>query len=75
MLLKSNQIIEGVDFSKVAGVDKTHEQIPDFGPMLRFVKKGVLSVQYGFFQSSFADIVYGCFAMHPLKKVIQNTSQ
>ena len=44
MLLKSNQIIEGIDLSKVAGVDQTHEQVPDLGAMLRFEEQGVFAM-------------------------------
>ena len=57
VLLESSEVIEGIDFAQVAGVDQAHKQIPGLGAMFGFVEQSVLPVEYRFFQSPFADVV------------------
>ena len=38
VLLESSEVIEGIDFAKVAGVDQAHEQIPGLSAMFGFVE-------------------------------------
>jgi hypothetical protein len=75
MFLKFCQVIKGIDTSQIAGMDQAHKQIPNARTIFSFIKQGIFAMQDGFFQSPFADIVYGCRSMHPLRIVIQNTSQ
>ena len=75
MFLKSGEVIKRIYMVQVAGMDQAHEQITDLRAMFGFKKQTVFAMQYSLFQSPFAKIIYGCLAMHPLKKVIQNTSQ
>ena len=75
MLLQCREIIKGIDTGQVAGMDQAHEQISNSRTIFSFIKQCIFAMQDGFFESPFADIVYGCRPMHPLRTVIQNTSQ
>jgi hypothetical protein len=43
MTHQRTEILKGVGPAGLAGLDQAHEQIPDPGAVLRFVKQGVLS--------------------------------
>ncbi len=57
MLLKSRQIMEGVDPVEGARVNETHEQIADVSPMLGLEEQRIFSMKYGPFEGPFADVV------------------
>jgi hypothetical protein len=42
VFLKSNQIMEGVDPVEGAGMNETHEQIPDVSPVLSLEEEAAL---------------------------------
>ena len=75
MLLEHFEIFKRVDLAKIAGMNQAHEQITDVGPMLGFIKQGVFAVKDRLFKRALTQIVYGCRPVHPLRTVIQNTSQ
>ncbi len=75
MFLKFCQVIKGINPSQIAGMDQAHKQIANARTIFSFIEQGIFAMQDGFFQSPFANIVYGCRTMHPLRTVIQNTSQ
>ena len=75
MFLKYGKVIKWINPSQIAGMDQAHKQIPNARTIFSFIKQCIFPMQDGFFQSPFADIVYGCRAMHPMRTVIQNTSQ
>ena len=57
IFLKGDQIVESVFLSHVAGLNEAHEHVPYNGPIRGFIKQGVLPVDDGLFQSTFADII------------------
>ena len=75
MFLKLSDIIKRIGVIQTTGMNQAHEHIADIGTMFCFVKQGVFSVANAHLESLFTNIVYGCRAMHPVEKVIQNTSQ
>jgi hypothetical protein len=55
VLLKSNQVMKGVDLVEGASMDETHEQIPDIGPMLGLEEKALFPMENRPFQNLFAE--------------------
>jgi hypothetical protein len=51
VLLKFAQIVEGIDSVELAGMNEAHKEVPDVGAMFGFEEVGILSMQYGLFES------------------------
>ena len=57
MPLQFGQIVERIRSVQLAGMNETHEQVPNRGTVQRFVEERVLSIQNGFLQRPFNDVV------------------
>ena len=57
MALQLGQVIEGIGPAELAGVNEAHEDVAHVGAVARLVEQGVLAVQDGLLQSTFADVV------------------
>ena len=68
MFLKFGKIIKGINTSQIAGMDQAHEQISNARTIFSFVKQCIFPMQYGFFESPFADIVVKGRLWHPQKE-------
>jgi hypothetical protein len=55
--LQLGQIMKRIGIGELPGVNQTHEQITDLGPVLTFIKEPVLAMQNDFLERSFAYIV------------------
>ena len=73
--MRSFEIFKRTDLAKITGMNQAHGQITDVGTMFGFIKQRVVAVKDRLFMSALKQIIYGCRAMHPLEKVIQNTLQ
>ena len=75
MLLQGFEVFKWIDLAKIAGMNQAHKQITDVCPVLGFIKQGIFAVKDHLFKRALTQIIYRCRAMHPLKTLIQNTSQ
>ena len=55
--MKLGQVIERISGADLARVDEAHEDIAHMSAVFGFVEHRVLSMEYDFFQSAFAEIV------------------
>ena len=57
VLLEGGEVVEGVGFAESASVDDGHEDVADSCAVFGFIEEGVLAVEDGHFEGSFADVV------------------
>ena len=57
MALQLREVVEGVGSVQLAGVNQTHEQIPNLGAVHRLVEERILTVQNGFLQGTLDDVM------------------
>jgi hypothetical protein len=57
MALQLREVVQRVGSVQLAGVNQTHEQIPDLGAVHRLVEERILAVQDRFLQGALDDVM------------------
>ena len=65
MLLQGFEILEGIHFAQIAGMNQAHEQITDVSPMFGFIKQRVFAVKDRLFQRALTEVIVQRSLWHP----------
>ncbi len=68
VFLQGRQVVERVDPVEPAGMNETHEQVPDVGPVFGPEKEGVLAMKNGLFEGLLAEVIVQRGPRNPQKQ-------